>query len=89
MKILVPVWAYVSAVEDAQKVRSMNTQGDLVVTVVTALLIAGIVWFVYLYARKQKLQRRDQNLKTYILKDPKMRDLYLQSRKESSKGSEK
>jgi len=88
VKILVPVWVCISALEDAQKVSSMKNQGNLVVTVVTILLIAGIAWFVYLY-RKQKLAKREQNLKTYILKDPKMRDLYLQSRKESNQGSEK
>jgi positive regulator of sigma E activity len=76
-------------VEETPEVHTMAAQGDLLAAAAAILLIAGVAWFIYLYARKQKLRKREQNLKTYILKDPKMRDLYLQSRKESKQGSEK
>jgi len=72
-----------------EKIRSLARLEDFLVVIILLLVMAGIIWFAAAYSRKKQMARREQHLKSYILEDPRWRDIYFRARKENNQGSEK
>jgi len=53
------------------------------------LMVFGAGWMYTVLTRKKRNVLREEHLKSYILEDPKMRDLYLATKKQNPKESGK
>jgi len=56
---------------------------------VAILLIIASGWLWVSFQRRKRNQTREQRLKSYILQDPEMRSLYLESRKQGREEKDK
>jgi len=57
--------------------------------VIAGMLVFGAGWMFTALSRKKRNALREEHLKSYILEDPQMRDLYLAANKQNPKESEK
>jgi hypothetical protein len=67
----------------------MKTLGPFLMVVIVSMLVFSIVWMYSVLTRKKRNAMREKHLKSFILDDPRMRDLYLEARKQNPKESEK
>jgi len=75
-------FALICGVPDQARINSIARIEQAVLVIVLVLAAAGVVWFLRRYSRKKDQDRKEQHLRSYILEDPKMRELYLESRKQ-------
>lgn len=72
-----------------EKIRLMARLEDVLLVAIILLAIVGMVWFWAAYTRRKQTAEHEKHLQSYILQDPKWREIYFRSRKENKQGAEK
>lgn len=67
----------------------MNALGIALIFLFVVLAAVGAVWMYLSLLHKKRNELREKHLKSYILEDPRMRDLYLATTKQNPKESGK